>query len=144
MKNINMKTIITTIILLTFSLSSIAQINAGDKVFLQFQDTEGEVNVDGTDACEMLGSYVEGKTSLLLVDSAKKSDYTFVLYVIEKNMGDRKGKIDVIDSKSGEIIFESKWKRGTMNALYGYSGSSHAIGRVFKGQVLKKFKQIKK
>ena len=59
-------------------------------------------------------------------------------------MGDRKGKIDVLESKSKKIIFESKWKRGTMNALYGYSGTRHAIGRVFKGQVLKEFKQIKK
>ena len=139
-----MKTIIATIFSLTFSLSSIAQINAGDKVFLQFQDTEGEVNVDGADACEMLKSYVKGKTSLVLVDSEGESDYIFALYVIEKNMGNRKGKIDVIDSKSGELIFESKWKKGTMNAYYGHSGTRHAIGRVFKKQILKEFKQIKK
>jgi hypothetical protein len=139
-----MKTIIATIILSIFSLASFAQINASDKVFLQFQDTEGEVNADGVDACEMLKSYVEGKTTLTVVNSKNESDYTFVLYIIEKNMGDRKGKIDVLDSKTDKVIFESKWKRGTMNALYGYSGTSHAIGRVFKGQVLKEFKQIKK
>ena len=111
---------------------------------MQFQETEGEVNVDGNDACEMLKSYVLGKTSLSVVSNKEESDYTFVLYIIEKNMGDRKGKIDVLDSKTDKIIFESKWKRGTMNALYGYSGTRHAIGRVFKGQVLKEFKQIKK
>jgi hypothetical protein len=126
------------------TLFSFAQLSAGDNVYLQFQDTDGEVNVDGDDACEMLKSYVIGKTSLSVVSNKKESDYTFVLYVIEKNMGDRKGKIDVLDSKSGKMIFESKWKRGTMNALYGYSGTRHAIGRVFKGQVLKEFKQIKK
>ena len=108
-------------------------------MYLQFQDTDGEVNVDGNDACEMLKSYVVDKTSLSVVSDKEESDYTFVLYVIEKNMGDRKGKIDVVDSKTGKTIFESKWKRGTMNVYYGMSGSRHAIGRVFKGQVLKEF-----
>ena len=139
-----MKTIITTFIFSIITLMSSAQLSAGDNVYLQFQDTDGEVNVDGDDACEMLKSYVVGKTSLNIVESQSESKYTFVLYVIEKNMGDRKGKIDVLESKSKKIIFESKWKRGTMNALYGYSGTRHAIGRVFKGQVLKEFKQIKK
>tara|TARA_B110000438_G_C15349985_1_gene451667 strand:- start:100 stop:519 length:420 start_codon:yes stop_codon:yes gene_type:complete len=139
-----MKTIITTFIFSIITLMSSAQLSAGDNVYLQFQDTDGEVNVDGNDACEMLKSYVVGKTSLNVVDNKEESDYTFVLYVIEKNMGDRKGKIDVIDSKTGKTIYESKWKKGTLNALYGYSSTRHAIGRVFKGQVLKEFKQIKK
>ena len=139
-----MKSIITTFIFSIMTLFSFAQLNAGDNVYLQFQDTDGEVNVDGDDACEMLKSYIDGKTSLNIVESQSESKYTFLLYVIEKNMGDRKGKIDVLESKSKKIIFESKWKRGTMNALYGYSGTRHAIGRVFKGQVLKEFKQIKK
>jgi len=139
-----MKTIITTFIFSIFTLFVSAQLSEGDKVYLQFQDTDGEVNVDGKDACEMLKSYVIGKTSLSIVSDKEDSDYTLVLYVIEKNMGDRKGKIDVLDSKTDKVIFESKWKRGTMNALYGYSGTRHAIGKVFKGQVLKEFKQIKK
>jgi len=139
-----MKTIITTFIFSIITLIVSAQLSASDNVYLQFQDTEGEVNVDGNDACEMLKSYVEGKTNLNISNTKEESDYTFVLYVIEKNMGDRKGKIDVVDSKTGKTIFESKWKRGTMNVYYGMSGSRHAIGRVFKGQVLKEFKQIKK
>tara|TARA_B110000914_G_scaffold142395_1_gene124686 strand:+ start:509 stop:928 length:420 start_codon:yes stop_codon:yes gene_type:complete len=139
-----MKSIITTFIFLIMTLFSFAQLNAGDNVYLQFQDTDGEVNVDGDDACEMLKSYVIGKTSLSVVSNKEESDYTLVLYVIEKNVGNRKGKIDVLDSVTGKTIFESKWKKGTMNALYGYSGTRHAIGRVFKGQVLKEFKQIKK
>jgi hypothetical protein len=139
-----MKTIITTFIFSIATLIASAQLSNGDKVFLQFQDTEGEVNVDGNDACEMLKSYIVGKTSLNIVSNKEDSDFIFMLSVIEKNMGDRKGKIDVIDSTSGKIIFESKWKRGTMNALYGYSGARHAIGRVFKGQILKEFKDIKK
>jgi len=139
-----MKTIITTFIFSIITLISSAQLSADDNVYLQFQDTDGEVNVDGNDACEMLKSYVLGKTSLSVVSNKEESDYTLVLYVIEKNVGNRKGKIDVVDSETGKTIFESKWKKGTMNALYGYSGTRHAIGRVFKGQVLKEFKQIKK
>jgi len=139
-----MKTIITTFIFSIVTLISFAQLSSGDKVYLEFQPTDGEVNVDGADACEMLKSYVKGKTNLNISNTKEESDYTFVLYVIEKNMGDRKGKIDVLDSKTDKVIFESKWKRGTMNALYGFSGTRHAIGRVFKGQVLKEFKQIKK
>jgi len=139
-----MKSIITTFIFSIMTLFSFAQLSAGDNVYLQFQDTDGEVNVDGDDACEMLKSYIDGKTSLNIVESQSESKYTFVLYVIEKNMGNRKGKIDVLDSKTDKIIFESKWKKGTMNAYYGYSGTRHAIGRVFKGQVLKEFKQIRK
>ena len=139
-----MKSIIITFIFSIMTLFSFAQLSAGDNVYLQFQDTDGEVNVDGDDACEMLKSYIDGKTSLNIVESQSESKYTFVLYVIEKNMGDRKGKIDVVDSKTGKTIFESKWKRGTMNVYYGMSGSRHAIGRVFKGQLLKEFKQIKK
>ena len=94
-----MKSIITTFIFSIMTLFSFAQLSAGDNVYLQFQDTDGEVNVDGDDACEMLKSYVIGKTSLSVVSNKEESDYTLVLYVIEKNMGDRKGKIDVLDSK---------------------------------------------
>ena len=139
-----MKTIITTFIFSIMTLFSFAQLSAGDNVYLQFQDTDGEVNVDGDDACEMLKSYVVGKTSLSIVSNKKESDYTFVLYVIEKNVGYRKGKIDVVDSKTGKTIFESKWKKSSINAFYGYSGTRHAISRVFKGQVLKEFSDIEK
>lgn len=139
-----MRTIILIFIFSVFTLIASAQISSGDNIYLQFKDTKGEVNVDGIDACEMLRSYMLGKTTLQVVSSKEASDFTFVLSVIEKNMGDRKGKIDIIDSKSGKIIFESKWKRGKMNAFYGYSGTRHAIGRVVKGQILKEFKEIKK
>ena len=67
-----------------------------------------------------------------------------LLYVIEKNMGNRKGKIDILDSKTSSLIFESKWKKGTSNVSYGYSGTRHAIGKIVKGQILKTFKDIKK
>jgi len=139
-----MKTIIITFIFSCITLIAFAQLNGENNIYLQFQDTDGEVNVDGSDACAMLKSYVLGKTSLSIVDNKSESDYTFILYVIEKNLGDRKAKIDIVDSKTGDKIFESKWRRGTMNAFYGYSGTRHAIGIVFKKELLKKFKDIKK
>jgi hypothetical protein len=139
-----MKTIYLTSIFLLFSTISVAQINSGDKVWLKYLDTPGEVSVNGTDACNMLRDYVENKTTLILVENKKDADYIFVLEVIQKNMGDRKCKISISDPKSDGFIFESDWKRGTMNALYGFSGTRHSIGRVFNGQILKKFNKIKK
>ena len=47
----------------------------------------GAVNLDENDACEMLKSYVVNKISLSVVSNKEESDYTFVLYVIEKNVG---------------------------------------------------------
>lgn len=119
------------------SFGAMAQLNTGDKVFLTFQDVDGEVNVSGTDAIDMLKSYIVGKTNLVIVDSAEESNYTFILSVVEKNMGNRKGKLDI-------VLSESKWVKGSMNAFYGYSGSRHAIGKVFKGQILRKYPEIKK
>ena len=119
-------------------------ISPGDKIFLEYKDVEGEVNVNGMDACEMLRSYIVGKTTLEVVSSKEESDFIFMLSVIEKNMGYRKGKIDILDSKTDKLIFESKWKKGNSNAAYGWSGTRHAIGRIVKGQILKEFKEIKK
>tara|TARA_B100001250_G_scaffold411586_1_gene440607 strand:+ start:2978 stop:3424 length:447 start_codon:yes stop_codon:yes gene_type:complete len=148
-----MREIILTFTLLIFVIITQANmtyipysktINPGDKIFLEFKDIEGEVNVNGTDGCEMLRSYIVGKTTLEVVSSKEESDFIFMLSVIEKNMGYRKGKIDILDSKTDKVIFESKWKKGNSNAAYGFSGTRHAIGRIVKGQILKKFKEIKK
>jgi hypothetical protein len=121
-----------------------AQIAPGDKVHVIFKDTPNEVNVDGANAVEMLKSYIHGKTTLKIVNSREESSFTFVLSIYEKNMGNRKGKIDLVDSASNAAIFESKLKTGTMNAFYGFSGSRHVIGRVFNGQILKTFPKIKR
>ena len=139
-----MKLSFLVLIMSVLSFGTMAQLNTGDKVFLTFQNVDGEVNVSGTDAIDMLKSYIVGKTNLVIVDSAEESDYTFILSVVEKNMGNRKGKLDIVLSESKKIIFESKWVKGSMNAFYGYSGSRHAIGKVFKGQILKKYPKIKK
>ena len=85
-----MKKIIVTLFLSILTMIASAQLNAGDNVYLEFQNTEGEVNVDGTDACNMLKEYIEDKSTLQIVSSKQESDFTFLLSVIEKNQGVRK------------------------------------------------------
>jgi hypothetical protein len=92
----------------------------------------------------MLENYVKNKTNLTLVSDIKSSDYIFNLAVYEKNLGNRKGKIEVLNAKTKAVEFASKWKKGTMNAFYGYSGTRHAIGRVFNGEILNQFPTIAK
>jgi hypothetical protein len=140
-----MRTIIIYFLFSNFLAS--AQISSGNNVYLQFQNIEGEANVDGDDACEMLKSYVIGKTTLQVVTSKEESDFTFLLSVIEKRMwpsGNRKGKIDVLDSKTDKIIFESKWRKGAVMAFYGYSSTRHAVARLVKDEILTEFKAINK
>jgi len=139
-----MKSIITTFIFSIMTLISSAQLKTGDKVFLQYQEVKDKKNVNGDDACQMLQSYILGKTSLIIVNSIDKSDYTFVLNVVKRSMpGERKAKITIINNTTENNIFESKWKRGTSNVYYGMSPTRHAIARVFKNQILKEFKEIK-
>lgn len=120
-----------------------AQLKPGDKVFLTFKNIEGEVNVDGFDACNMLREYIVDMSFLIDVDSIQKSDYTFILSVFEKNMGYRRGKIDIVNTKTQELIFESKWTKGSVNMYYG-SSTKHAIAMIFKKQILKTYPEIEK
>lgn len=53
-----MKTCFLVLIMSMLSFGAMAQLNTGDKVFLTFQDVDGEVNVSGTDAIDMLKSYI--------------------------------------------------------------------------------------
>lgn len=136
-----MKKIALSILLLA-SVTAYAQLESTSKVYLQFSETEKEVNVNGNDALEMLESYVKNKTSLTIVTEIEASDYILDLAVYEKNLGNRMGQIAVLKSETKAVVFTSKWKKGTMNAFYGYSGTRHAIGRVFNGPFLKEFPSI--
>ena len=68
-----MKTIITTFIFSIITLISSAQLKTGDKVFLQYQEVKDKKNVNGDDACQMLQSYILGKTSLIIVNNIDNS-----------------------------------------------------------------------
>jgi len=139
-----MKRLTFTLLFTLCSLISFAQLKPDSKVFLTFEQTQNEVNVDGANAVEMLKDYLAGKTSLIITDSKESADFVFQLRVIEKNVGNRKGKLDIIDNQTSSPVFESKWVTGTMNAFYGYSGSRHAIGILVKDQLIKAFPVIAK
>ena len=136
---------LTLLLLLTFSsLITFAQLKPDSKVFMTFEQTQNEVNVDGDNAIAMLKEYIIGKTSLVISESKESADFTFKLRIIEKKIGNRRGKLDIIDNQTSATLFESKWVTGTSNAFYGYSGSRHAIGLLVKDQLIKTFPYISK
>jgi hypothetical protein len=136
---------LTLLLLLTFSsLITFAQLKPDSKVFMTFEQTQNEVNVDGDNAIAMLKEYIIGKTSLVISESKESADFTFKLRIIEKKIGNRRGKLDMIDNQTSATLFESKWVTGTSNAFYGYSGSRHAIGLLVKDQLIKAFPNISK
>jgi hypothetical protein len=126
------------------SNQAFAQIQEGSKVFLTFENVEGEVNVNGEDAKAMLVDYLKNRTTLLLVDEPGTAEFVFKLNVVEKNMGNRRGRLTIEENASSNVLFESRWMRGTMNAFYGYSGSRHAIGRLTKDALLEQYPHIEK
>ena len=134
-----MKTLSLLVLFTLSSLITFAQLKSDSKVFLTFEQTQNEVNVDGENAIAMLKDYLAGKTSLVITESKESADFTFQLRVIEKKIGNRRGKLDIIDNHSSAPIFESKWVTGTSNAFYGYSVSRHAIGLLVKDQLIKAF-----
>jgi len=134
--------VLFAVALVFMTFNSFAQLKSDSKVFLIFEDTKNEVNVDGEDAKGMLKSYLIGKTSLVIVDVIQSADFVLKLSVVEKNMGNRRGKLDVIDNQTKVPVFESKWVKGSLNAFYGYSGSRHAIGRLVKSQLIGEFPDI--
>ena len=142
-KKITLVTFFTIAYLLIYNIS-IAQLTPSSKVLLTFEKTVNEENVDGNDAVGMLESYIKGKTNLEVVSSLKESDYILELRLFEKNMGYRKGKIDIIDSKTHNVIFSTDWVSAGSNAFYGYSGSRHVIGKLVKDDLIDKFPKIKK
>lgn len=137
-----MKSILAAFIFIVLSGFSNAQLNASDTVFLKFQNIEGEVNVNGDNALNMLKDYLLNRTNLIIVETAVGSTYTIQLSIVEKNMGNRRGQLKIFDNQRNEVIFETKWVKGTSNAFYGYSGSRHAIGVLVRKYLLKEYQEI--
>ena len=125
-------------IFLLVSTASFAQLAPNSKVYLQFIETPNEVNVHDPYALLVLESYIKNKTTLLLAPSSETSDYTINLQVYEKKWGNRMGKIKFVDSKTKNLVFESKWKKGFLMASPYYCGTRHAIGRIFHNEPLLK------
>ncbi len=137
-----MKINLTLVIALLFSISAFSQINPSDKVFFEFEETGGEVNVNGEDALETLNSYIVGKTNLQVVNSKDGAKYMLTLSVIEKNMGKRKGRIVITEIKNGQLIFDTQWQKANSSAFYGYSGTRAVIGKMIKQFILKQYPEI--
>ena len=114
----------------------------GSRIFLTYSATKGEDNVNGNDAKEMLKSYIEGKTTCVVVNSIDEADFVLELRVIKKAMADRSAKIVIKHLLSDKEVFESEWTRGSSTAFYGYSGSRAAIGKIMKKYLLKSYPGI--
>ena len=142
--NVKIKIIALSFLFIFYSFVSYAQLKPSSKVFLTFEDTMNEVNVNGEDAKAMLKDYLIGKTSLVIVDSIQNANFVFQLRVIELVMGLRKGKLDVIDNQTKTLIFETKWVKGSGTMYNGYSGSRQVIGVMVKDQLIRTFPEIKK
>ncbi len=114
----------------------------GSKIFLTYSKTKGEKNVNGNDAKGMLRSYIVGKTTCVVVHSIEEADFVLELHVINKGMAIRAAKIIITHTLTSKEVFESKWKKGSSDAFYGYSGTRKAIGKVVKNELLKNYPEI--
>ena len=139
-----MKIITLFIPLIFYSFVSHAQLKSGSKVFLTFEDTKDKRNVDSEDAKIMLKTYIDGKTSLVILDNKLSSDYILQLRIIKMFGAIRKGKLDIIDNQTQKLIFESRWVAGSSSRFYGFSGTRHAIAKLVKNQLIDAFPDIRK
>ncbi len=138
-----MKKILFIVLVLFCEFSIQASIKPDAKVFLSF-DAGLAQNVDGEDALKMLSSYINNQSNIEIVEKESDAQFKLILAIDKGSMGNRKAQIKVVDLSSNDIILTTKWKKGTSNAMYGYSGTRHAIGRVFKSEFLKAYPDIEK
>lgn len=111
----------------------------GSRIFLDFILTENEENVNGADAKEMLKEYLKDETSCMVVDSIDEADFLMNLSVIKGFADARKAKITLIYLENKKEVFSTEWVKGFSNAFYRYSGTRHAIARIVKNKLSKKY-----
>lgn len=114
----------------------------GSRIFLTFSRTKDKSDVDGNDAIQMLKSYMEGKTSCVIVNTIDEADFEMELSVIKKIMADRKAMLTIRHLLTDKEVYRTKWVRGTSNAFSGYSGSRHSIGKLIKKYVVEDYPDI--
>jgi len=114
----------------------------GSRIYLTYSFTKGEDNVNGSDAKEMLKSYIEGKTSCIVVNSIDDADFVIELRVIKRPLAVRSAMIIVKHVLTNTEVFKTNWVKGSSTAFYGYSGSRAAIGKVVKKYLLKSYPNI--
>lgn len=116
---------------------------AGSRVFLEYSQTDGEKNVNGDDAVNMLKDYIKGKTRCVVVESMDEADFAINLYVIKKGGGARRSMITIQHILTDKEIYKTKWVRGSTTVYYGMSGTRASIGKIVKKYLLKKYPKIK-
>lgn len=112
-----------------------------EKVYINYEFTEKANNVDPSDAIDLLTDYLKDKTSLVIVDSLHKANFSIDLKMIKGGMDTRKGYIVIKEAKTNEIIFHSKEVKGASTAFSGYSASRQVMRSIIK-ELLKKYPTI--
>ncbi|WP_439488701.1 hypothetical protein [Algoriphagus sp.] len=111
---------------------------------LVFEKQVDQPDADEMESLNLLEYYLRDRTSLNVIEDKKEVDYILQLSVVKKGLGNRRGKLVVVDPVSTNVIFESKWILGTRNMFYGLSGERHAIARLVSGKLVSEYPEVKK
>jgi len=136
MKEIRLTILIALVFIGVGSTGAIAHaIEPGSKVFLLYQMSEDGPDVDGEDAIGMLKTQLVGKTKLNVVLDLSDADFIVEFTAVKRGANNRRAKAVLKRAGSEEVVFETKWIRGTTNAFSGYSGTRHTIQRITKALI---------
>ena len=122
-----------------FKRQEVPNLIKGSRIFLEFIPTENKENVNGADAKEMLKEYIKDETSCIVVDSVNEADFLMTLSVIKGFADARRAKITLIFLEGNKEVFSTEWVKGFSNSFYRYSGTRHAIARIVKNELSKKY-----
>ena len=75
----------------------------------------------------------------MVVDSVDEADFSMNLSVIKGFADARKAKITLIYLENKKEVFSTEWIKGFSNVFYRYSGTRHAIARIVKNELSKKY-----
>ncbi|WPR74014.1 hypothetical protein [Algoriphagus sp. NG3] len=133
------------LLIFTFlSVTAHAQLAQDSNVLLVFEKQIDQPDADEMEVINLLEHYLSDKTSLNITADKDDVDYILQLSVVKKGLGNRRGKLVVVDPVSTDVIFESKWILGTRNMFYGLSGERHAIARLVSGKLVSEYPEVKK
>ncbi|MEC4115116.1 hypothetical protein [Myroides pelagicus] len=113
--------------------------NKDSKFYVLFVDTEGETNVDGWDARNMALSEFRRFTSCKIVNEKSEADFIVELQVYKYSKTKRHAKMTFKDAKTNQIVYETKWQKGSPSVFNGNSGTRQAIGYSLKKDFLLKY-----
>ncbi|MDR7129017.1 hypothetical protein J2X69_001352 [Algoriphagus sp. 4150] len=133
------------VLIFTFlSLTAHAQLAQDSNVYLAFEKQLDQADADELESINLLEHYLSDKTSLNVSEDKNDVDYIVQLSVVKKDLGNRRGKIMIIDPVSTHVIYESKWVLGIRNMFYRLSGERHAIAKLVSRKLLSEYPEVKK